>query len=86
MAFRKHVLPMLHIPRPSSRRGVFVATLLAVPCSGFGLTFSLRVGSRRVTVSGQEVRTGEEVVEAFRVLDDCGICLSHYQANRTQIH
>jgi hypothetical protein len=55
---------MLHIPLPSGRRGVFVTTLLAVPCSGFGLTFSLRVGSRRATVSGQEVRTGGEVVEA----------------------
>ena len=64
MAFRKHVLPMLHIPRPGSRRGVFVATLLSVPCSGFGLTFSLGVGSRRVSVSGREVRVGEEVVEA----------------------
>ena len=64
MAFRKHVLPMLHIPRPSSRRGVFVTTLLAVPCSGFGMTFSLMVDSHRVAVSGQEVRIGGEVVEA----------------------
>jgi len=63
VAFRKHVLQMLHIPRPGSRRGEFVATLLSVPCSGFGLTFSLRVGSRRVSVSGLEVKAGEEVVE-----------------------
>ena len=54
---------MLHIPLPSGRRGVFVATFLAVPCSGFGSTFSLRVGSRRATVSGQEVRTRGEIVE-----------------------
>ena len=32
--------------------------------TGFGLTFSLGVGSRRVSVSGREVRVGEEVVEA----------------------
>ena len=64
MAFKKHELPTLHIPRPSSGKGVFVATLLSVPCNGLGLTFSLRVGSRRVSVSGREVRTGEEVVEA----------------------
>ena len=64
VAFRKHVLPMLHIPRPGNRGGEFVATFPSVPCSGFGLAFPLRVGSRRVSVSGREVKAGEEVVGA----------------------
>jgi len=64
VAFRKHVLPMLHIPRPGNRGGEFVATFPSVPCSGCGLAFPLRVGSRRVSVSGREVKAGEKVVGA----------------------
>ena len=64
VAFRKHVLPMLHIPRPGNRGGEFVATFPSVPCSGCGLAFPLKVGSRRVSVSGREVRAGEKVVGA----------------------
>ena len=62
VAFRKHVLPMLHIPRPGNRGGEFVATFPSVPCSGCGLAFPLRVGFRRVSVSGREVKAGEKVV------------------------
>ena len=90
VAFRKHVFPVLHSPRPDicwgefvttflsdTREGcdsaassrteacrVLVSTLLAVPCSGIGLALTLMVGSRRVSISGQEVRAGGEVVGA----------------------
>jgi len=64
VAFRKHVLPMLHIPRPGVRGGEFVATFPSVSCRGCGSAFPLRVGSRRVSVSGREVKAGEEVVGA----------------------
>jgi len=64
VAFRKHVLPMLHIPRPGDCGGGFVATFPSVCCKGCGSAFSLRVGSRRVSVSGREVKTGGGVVGA----------------------
>jgi len=54
----------LHIPRPGNRGGEFVATFPSVPCNGCGLAFPLRVGSRRVSVSGPEVKAGEKVVGA----------------------
>ena len=59
VAFRKHVLPMLHIPRPCVRGGEFVATFPSVSCRGCGSAFPLGVGSRRVSVSGREVKAGE---------------------------
>ena len=64
MAFRKHVLPMLHIPRPGNRGGEFVTTFPLVPCNGFGLAFPLGVESRQVSVSGREIKAGEKVVGA----------------------
>jgi len=58
------VLPMLHIPRPGVCGGGFVATFPSVSCKGCGSAFSLRVGSRRVSVSEREVKTGGGVVGA----------------------
>ena len=64
MAFRKHVLLMLHNRLPGIRGGEFVTIIPLVPCNSFGLAFPLGVGSRRVTVSEREIKAGEEVVGA----------------------
>ena len=52
------------IPRPGDCGGGFVATFPSVSCKGCGSAFSLRVGSRLLSVSGREVKTGGGVVGA----------------------